>query len=266
MPFFENQDINFFYEIEGEGFPFLFIHGLGGSIEANKYIIEKLKDVQKIYMDMRGHGRTYPLGPKEHLNFKQFSEDAHNLINHLNIKKIIMGGISMGSAVSIRFALRFPKLVKNLILIRPAWLNKKNPGNLHFFKLVSDLIKNYSPHEAVDHLSRNPEFKNLKGEYPAAAESLTRQIFSEKAREYYYRLVAMPSSVPYNDPYELNQLKTRTLIIGTEQDPIHPFTIAKELADQIPNATLYKVISKSENLNMHINQIKKIITNFISEI
>lgn len=266
MPFFKNQNINIFYEVEGEGFPFLFIHGLGGSIEANKYIIENLKDVQKIYIDMRGHGRTYPLGLKKYLNFNQFSEDAHNLINHLNIKKIIIGGISMGSAVSIRFALRFPRLVEGLILIRPAWLNIKKPENLHFFKLVSDLIKNYSPNEAAAYLSRNSEFKNLKREYPAVAESLIGQIFSEKAKEYYYRLVAMPSSVPYNEPEELNQLKIRTLIISTEQDPIHPFTIARELADQIPNSTLYKVISKSENMNLHINQIKKIITNFISEI
>jgi len=266
MPFFKYQDINYFYKIEGEGFPFLFIHGLGGSIEANKYIIEKLEDIQKIYVDMRGHGRTYPLGLKNYLNFNQFSEDAHNLINHLNIKKLLIGGISMGSAVSIRFALKFPWLIKGLILIRPAWLNKKNPANLHFFKLVSDLLKNYSPNEAAEYLSRNSEFKNLKREYPAVAASLIGQFFSEKAKEYYYRLVAMPSSVPYKDPDELNQVKARTLIISTEKDPIHPFTIAEELANQIPNSTLYKVISKSENMNLHVNQIKKIITNFISEI
>ncbi len=265
MPFFENQNINFFYEIEGEGFPFLFIHGLGGSIEANKYIIEKLKDVQKIYMDMRGHGRTYPLGLKRLLNFNQFSEDAHKLIKYLNIKKIIIGGISMGSAVSIRFAIRFPDLVEELILIRPAWLNVKKPENLRFFKLVSDLIKNYSHDEAVAYLSRNSEFKILKRECPAVAESLIGQISSVKAKEYCHRLVAMPSCVPYNEPDELNKIKIRTLIISTERDPIHPFTIAKELAGLIPNATLHKVISKSENVNLHITHINKIITNFMSE-
>ncbi len=266
MPFFQNDGINFYYEKEGRGFPFLFLHGLGGSIDANKYLIEEITDMEKIYVDMRGHGRTHPLGTVENLNFRQFSKDTRNLINHLGISKLIIGGISMGAAVSIRFTLDFPEMVKGLILIRPAWLNCKNPKNLNYFKMIINLLEKYSPEEAIKYLIDNPDYQDLERKYPAVARTLADQILSENAKDYYYRLISLPNSIPYEDPHELSKITIKTLIIGTELDPIHPFSIARQLTKNIHDSSLYEVVSKSENIDLHVSQIQKLIEKYLSEI
>ncbi len=59
-------------------------------------------------MDCRGHGRTVPLGNRHFLRFNSFSNDIINLLDHLNLPKVVMGGISMGAGIALNFAVRYP--------------------------------------------------------------------------------------------------------------------------------------------------------------
>ena len=58
MSFFKYDGMDFHYEREGEGAPILFIHGLGGDMKQCQTMLASVKNVRKIFMDVRGHGET----------------------------------------------------------------------------------------------------------------------------------------------------------------------------------------------------------------
>ncbi len=265
MRSFSFQDINFHYECEGEGPPLLFLHGLGGDLGQCQVMLEHVRNIRRISMDVRGHGET-PLGPTEHLHFEQFAKDAVALMEHLGIQRFIAGGISMGSGIAIRLALAFPKCVMGLILVRPAWLNKPYPGNLKEHVMIGELLKK----QPLDHARRSfmdsPEYQLLETQAPAGARSLLGQFDSPRAKERAARLIQIPASVPFAELLDLGRIQVDTLILTADRDPAHPLAMARELASRIPRSRFAEVTSKSEDIDKHFVDCSRHINEFLRRI
>ena len=265
MSSFTYQDIHFHFEVEGHGFPLLFFHGLGGDLTQGKTILEHVPGFEKVYMESRGHGSTYPLGPGKKLNFGQFAGDAVGLANHLGYKKFIAGGLSMGSATAIRLALTFPNFIEALILIRPAWMNEPYPNNLRNVVWIGELLQKYGPEKGKRIFMEREDFTALKQASPAVADSLLGAFDEPNASNYALRLIKIPISVPFEKKEDLSSIQIETLILGTDRDPTHPLWMAKELADRIPKAKLAIVTSKSEDLNRHYEELSNHINKFLNK-
>src|SRR5215210_8930478 len=98
MPYFEHNELSFYYTEIGQGTPFIFQHGLGGNVDQIIKIYSPPPGIRLITFDFRGHGKTM-MGSKEGLAFKTFADDTLALMNHLHLDQAIIGGISMGAAV-----------------------------------------------------------------------------------------------------------------------------------------------------------------------
>lgn len=265
MRFFKFQNINFHYECEGKGIPLLFLHGLGGDMKQGEVMLRKVKNIFKIMMDIRGHGKT-PLGPIKKLTFNQFREDAMALIRHLKVKNFIVGGISMGSGIAINITLAFPEKVKGLILIRPAWLNKPKPLNLKEHEMVGKLLRDMQIKEARNAFINSKEYKILKEKSPSCANSLLGQFDSPNAKGYFMRLIQIVRSVPFSKLSDLSKIKAKTLILSTNQDPVHPFSMAEDISRYIRKSNLVKVTSKSKDAEKHLADCVENINNFLNKI
>ncbi len=105
-----------YYEIYGEGEPLLFLHGLGSSTQDWELQIPYFVDRFKVIVcDLRGHGETSkPSGP---YSIGQFAGDVAELLLELKIFPVHLAGISMGGMVAFEFAIKFPKLLKSLVII-----------------------------------------------------------------------------------------------------------------------------------------------------
>jgi pimeloyl-ACP methyl ester carboxylesterase len=58
MPKIQSNNINLYYEVNGEGQPLVFIHGLGSSSrDWGNQVQAFSKSYQVITYDLRGHGR-----------------------------------------------------------------------------------------------------------------------------------------------------------------------------------------------------------------
>jgi pimeloyl-ACP methyl ester carboxylesterase len=263
MSYYAHGNVNFHFEVEGVGFPILFFHGLGGDWTQSKTILEHVHGFSKIFMESRGHGSTHPLGPNENLNFHQFAEDAISLAQYLGHERFIAGGISMGSAIAIRIALKFPHCIEALILIRPAWLNKPKPENLKALMLAGELLQKYRLERAKSFIQESKEYTYLEEVAPAVANSLLCQFDEPNAKEYAIRLINIPASTPFDDEMDLEQIRAETMILATDQDPAHPLWMAEYLASKIHTARFDIVTSKSEDVEKHFEDITYHINEFL---
>jgi len=119
MPFFDNEGIKIYYEIEGEGPPVIMIHGFAANIQANwkeTNWVDVLKDEYKlILIDCRGHGKSDK--PKDADQYgEKINDDIVKLINYLSIEKANFFGYSMGARIITDILLQKQELFISAII------------------------------------------------------------------------------------------------------------------------------------------------------
>jgi pimeloyl-ACP methyl ester carboxylesterase len=116
MPRFEHDGISHYYTDVGQGYPLIFIHGLGLShknwIGQTPLFTRKYRVVT---YDIRGHGGTgVSSGPIE---IHTLSEDLRALCDHLGISRAVLVAYSSGTLIAESFALDHPERTAGLCLI-----------------------------------------------------------------------------------------------------------------------------------------------------
>ncbi|MFW9873769.1 MAG: alpha/beta fold hydrolase [Candidatus Thorarchaeota archaeon] len=119
MPFFTNDGVKIYYEIEGEGSPVLLIHGFASSMDLNwkqTGWVKALKNsYQIILIDCRGHGKSNK--PHDEAFYgKEMDNDIVNLLEYLSIDKANLFGYSMGALITYRLLLSKPEIFISAIL------------------------------------------------------------------------------------------------------------------------------------------------------
>ena len=104
--FTASDGVEISYVDVGEGVPFLWIHGWGGSAEAQWPFLEVLSrfGFRCLCYDQRGCGRS-PF--TENLGVPRSAQDAKELLEYLNIDDAVVLGYSMGAAVLFSYLQQF---------------------------------------------------------------------------------------------------------------------------------------------------------------
>lgn len=124
MPFFQHDAVRFHYRQTGRGLPFVFQHGLGGTVNQPFGLFTPPAGFQLMAFDFRCHGKTEPLGDPQRIGISAFADDLLVWLDRLQISRAIIGGISLGAAVALNFTLRFPDRVVGLVQSHPpGWQN-----------------------------------------------------------------------------------------------------------------------------------------------
>jgi len=117
MPTTHLNGIDIYYQEAGEGFPVVMTHGLGDCAELWSGLAGALSDAYRtVSWDMRGHFRTE--APDDLALYTQdiVVEDLRALCDHLNIKRAVFGGHSLGGYTALRFYEEYPERVAALVL------------------------------------------------------------------------------------------------------------------------------------------------------
>lgn len=103
-----------FYRKYGSGPPLFILHGLFGSSDNWVSIAKKLSDSFTVYLpDQRNHGQS----PHDDIHdYDSMSDDLHELVNDLNLKKFFLAGHSMGGKTAISFAMKWPEMIYGLLV------------------------------------------------------------------------------------------------------------------------------------------------------
>lgn len=104
-------------EIQGEGPPVLLAHGFGGSARNFRPQARALGARHRVVLfDARGHARS--AAPDDPLAYAPecFIADLGRILDGVGVSQSVIGGLSMGAAVALGFALAQPERVRGLVL------------------------------------------------------------------------------------------------------------------------------------------------------
>jgi 3-oxoadipate enol-lactonase len=117
MPTVKINDIDMYYEVHGEGKPLVLIAGLGSGVSlfaGSTPLFSKGREV--VAFDNRGAGRTDK--PDVPYTIEMMADDTAGLLRALDIKRADVLGVSMGGRIAMDLAIRYPDVVRGLILSR----------------------------------------------------------------------------------------------------------------------------------------------------
>jgi len=240
MPFYSDGERKIYYEVSGLGKPLLFISGLSGgswSWYRQRPFFEQFYKV--IVFDNRGAGKSWmPPGP---YTMEQMAEDTRALLDHLQIEKTYVVGISMGGMIAQQFATMYPHRVSALVL-----------GCTHCGK-----SRRIAPsREVLDRLSAN---EGLTPE--EIVEKNIPLLFGEKCRKNHPEIVdeyrentlsaplqpleAFQAQIAAINRFDvcgmLHKITCPTLIITGKDDILVPPQNSRVLAELIPSSRLVEL-------------------------
>jgi pimeloyl-ACP methyl ester carboxylesterase len=250
------------YEDIGSGLPVVWQHGLGADRQQPAEVFPGNVGVRRITLECRGHGESQ-MGDPARLSIAQFASDVSALLDHLSIEKAVVGGISLGAAISMRLAVTLRSRVKALILARPAWVEQAAPPAMKPYLLVAQLLKECGPEDGLRKFVCSETFAAVQSASPDNAISL-RSFFSRTDEESTIELLSrIPRDGPGLSRQEITSIDMPTLVIGNAEDYVHPLGYALELKDLIPAATLQIVTSKSVEKALYLSQFRKTLETFL---
>ena len=110
---YKGGEIN--YESYGSGRTIILLHGfLESSSMWNNYSTKLSKTKRVICIDLPGHGKSDNYGYVHSMEF--MAECVKSVLDHLNIRKCLIVGHSMGGYVGLAFAELYPDYLKGLCL------------------------------------------------------------------------------------------------------------------------------------------------------
>lgn len=200
------------------------LHGLGADSSQCTGPFGTIGGVDLICPDMPGHG----LSPPGAFSFENFVRLIVALLDELGVDRAVFGGISMGSALSLKLALDFPELVEGLVLIRPAWIDRRALPQLSLVARVGRWLEE-APEEARARLERDAEFVAIAHTNAPAAQSIRGLFARPQAEGSAAVLHAMVHDRPFADLRSLSEIACPALVVANDDDPLHPVAVAHDI-------------------------------------
>ena len=225
-------------KITGSGRPFIFLHGMLGSVESDSvYSMVDFNRVSEIALVIR-----YDACGKSvtgDYSWDGMTDELFHLVNHYKLEPMILGGTSMGSGTAIHFAVRYPERVKALILVTPppAWEKRKGVKTL-YNKIASKADHSGNPEFMRKLISMNPDVPDFfEQENPGTWDRLLEFRLGFE-RLYYPQIYRGGAVSDLPSPEEIEKIKVPTLIAAFPDDLNHPLEIAQTLNNLIVGAEM----------------------------
>jgi pimeloyl-ACP methyl ester carboxylesterase len=112
--------LDMYYEIHGSGgVPLVLLHGGLSTVEVDFGTMLPIlaQTRQVIGIEQQAHGHTADIDRP--LSFPQMADDTAALLSQLGIGQADVFGYSVGAAIALQLAMRYPELVRKLVLATP---------------------------------------------------------------------------------------------------------------------------------------------------
>ncbi len=245
------------YEVQGKGEAVVLIHSGGADLRDWEFIAPQLAQTyQVITFDGRGAGQSPPLLEPAH-----YVEDLRQLLDHLNLDRVILVGHSIGGQIATDFALAYPDRVTRLVLVAPG---------LSGFQFSPDVQQWYAQVNAVAPDSEKMVEVMLNHPvYSVVMSSPQRDRIIEMTthntkRSFEWKTFEMRWAQPPTID-RLSELQTKTLFIIGKKDMPDLFKIA-ELFQQVPDIH-FAYLEGADHMPTltHADEVSSRIVQFLSE-
>lgn len=244
--------------------PLVFLHGLGSG---SQQIISTFPNLKKNYVivpDLPGHGSSQDFDPSD-LSFEKFADHVIALMDDLGIESSNIGGLSMGSGITLNIALRYPERVKKIILLRPSWLHEKEPEHLKLVACVGQWIEQLGVDAARDKLLADADFLQLDTKNKPVANSIGLMFerpITPVSTAVLYRLW---QDAPFSDLADLSALPNPALVLTTGRDDLHPQSIADAIAFHLTDVHSAELPPRYHEPQAYSLALNAIVQKFLAE-
>lgn len=228
---FESGGVRLFAVEDGAGRPIVMLHGPMASYLASLPLIAPLASRYRVVApDVRGGGKSWSGAP---LTFDQLADDVAALLDHIGAEQAVGGGVSGGSGVALRFALRHPGRTAALVLVKPVYAGEGRGYTEEQRKTFTrmDAVASRALDEGVQVL--RPLYANLPPPEKALAMLEGFDAASVVATS---RFVASGAQ-PFTSAADLRSLAVPTLLVRGD-DALHPAEVSDLYAENIPGCTV----------------------------
>lgn len=264
-PFTTKDGTRLNVDASGDGPPVVFLHGLCGDAGQTREAFPSECGFRRFTVEARGHGGSQP-GNLDKLSISTFASDVADFIEQGLSGPVVLGGISMGAAISLRLAVKRPDLVRALIIARPAWVTTFAPTNMAPNAEVGRLLNILEPDVATGAFIKGEIGQRLAIEAPDNLASLIGFFSRQPIEVTAALLTAISNDGPGVTEEEVASLATPTLVIGHEQDLVHPVAHARALAEMIPLARFIQITPKVESRKRYAADFRLAIRNFLKNL
>lgn len=223
----------------------ILLHGLGGYVENwQKNVACLAQNHRVVALDLPGFGRSDK--PDIQYSIPYWTAFVQKFMRALKIDRAVLLGASMGGAIALQFALRYPQQVERLILSASAGLGKEVALFLKILSLpilgewLSRPSRNGSEQfwkEMVfDRVKITPTL--IDKDYEVSAIPGAQQSFLRALRSLVNIQGLRKEEI---DPIlgRLEEIQTPTLILWGAQDRVLPVACAQNAVKRFPNARLH---------------------------
>jgi len=192
-----------------------------------------------VLIDMLDQGQSTKLVELDYDQSIQV-EAVKTVVDELELNNFSLFGISYGGEVAMQFAIKYPKLIKKLLLFNTTaktseWLREVGES----WNLATYDAKAY--YATTIPTIYSPKFYQEKQSWMASRKEKLLQVFSNK--EFTDAMIRLTNSANNHDVEdELHKITMPTLVVGSQLDTITPFQEQEKLASLIPNAQLMKIL------------------------
>lgn len=229
----EREGTRLFAVEDGEGRPIVMLHGGMASHVASLSLVAPLSSRYRVLTpDVRGNGKSWYGGP---LTFDQLADDVAALLDHIQTERAVVGGVSGGTGVALRFALRHPSRTAGLVLVKPVYAGEDRgytEAQKQTFAMM-DAVASRALDEGVQVL--RPMYANLPPEIREKALAMIEG-FDAASVVTTSRFIASGAQ-PFTSAADLRSLSMPTLIVRGD-DPLHPLEVSDLYAENVPNGSI----------------------------
>lgn len=262
------------YQIHGDGYPVVLIHGFGSKKESFMAQIPALsRDFKIVSFDNRGSGKSER--PNMPYTMEIFVEDIKGLMDYLKIDEAHLIGLSLGGMIGLNFVLKYPNVVNKLVLINTL---AQLPDDFDPEAYINSRI------EALELAKKDPELSFWQSTHFGFYPKFRRKM-KANPKEKFYGLWSVEDVLKYykTDPptaqdvrniassfkthnayKKLNEIKHQTLLLTASHDRLVPKEKMLEIHKKMPNST-YQIIEKAghESPKEKAPEVNKEISKFL---
>lgn len=204
--------------------PVLLLHGAGGTHLHWPPEVRRLNGQRIFALDLPGHGKSDGIGFQSVVDYAQ---SIAAFIRALKLPPVILVGHSMGGAIALMLALRFPKRVRGLALVGSGARLRVSPAIL---ESASNPATFPTAVQTVINLAFGPQ-----------AEARLKELAAE-------RMLATRSSVLHGDflacdafdvMEKVNRIKAPTLVLCGSEDKMTPVRYSEFFHETIEESQLH---------------------------
>ena len=259
---FECQDRRLAYRVYGDGSRVtVLLHGLLLSQRMHEPLARALAERgnRVVTLDLLGHGQSDRPPEMWRYSMGFFAQEVVGLLDHLGVDEAVVGGTSLGANVTLEFASLAPQRLRGMVVEMPVLDNALLACAVAFTPLLVALTVGEPVMKLLSRVTRLVPERHLPWaanvvldtvrQDPAPSAAVLQGLFSGR-------------TAPHRS--ERRTFTAPTLVIGHHRDPVHPFSDAGLLAEELPSSTLLEASSILE-LRVAPERLTNEIADFVEQ-